>query len=134
MKRVTAAIIMQDGKVLIAQRAREDRLALKWEFPGGKVEAGETPEACLAREIKEELGLDIKVTEHFMTNGFPYETGVIELMAFFGVILGGTMSLNVHADAKWVFTQEMINYDFAPADVPIVKKLMEVNGPWARKR
>ena len=134
MKRVTAAIIMQDGKVLIAQRAREDRLALKWEFPGGKVEEGETPEFCLVREIKEELGLDIHVVEHFVTNIYPYETGTIELMAFFAVVLGGAMRLNVHADARWIFVQELKDYDFAPADVPIGTKLMEENGPWARKR
>ena len=134
IKQVTAAIIMQNGKVLIAQRAATDRLALKWEFPGGKVEAGETPQECLMREIKEELGLDITVAGHYMTSVFRYETGIIELMAFFSAIIGGTISLNVHADAQWVSLQDLVDFDFAPADVSIVQKLVSLHGPKTRKR
>lgn len=128
IRQVTAAIIIKNGKVLIAQRAATDRLALKWEFPGGKIEADETPEICLAREIKEELGLDIEVGRLVMTTVFRYETGAIELMAFFSVIRGGTIKLNVHADARWVFLSNLSDYDFAPADVPIVGKLIEISG------
>ncbi|GAB6157839.1 hypothetical protein JCM39194_10390 [Desulfotomaculum varum] len=61
MKEVTAAIIINDGKVLIAKRAENQKLAGKWEFPGGKIESGETPEECLIREINEELGINIEV-------------------------------------------------------------------------
>ncbi|EAX47152.1 NUDIX hydrolase [Thermosinus carboxydivorans Nor1] len=65
MKEVTAAIIINDGKVLIAQRAENQKLAGKWEFPGGKIESGETPEECLIREINEELGINIEVNDFF---------------------------------------------------------------------
>ena len=128
IKRVTAAIILQGDKVLIAQRAAGDRQALKWEFPGGKMEAGETPEECLVREIREELALDIAVSEHFMTSLFRQETGMIELMAFLSEIQGGTVRLNVHADVRWVFLRDLTAFDFAPADIPIMYKLLEITG------
>ena len=66
MKLVTAAIIINNGKVLIAQRAEKQKLAGKWEFPGGKIEFGETPEECRKREIKEELGINIEVNDFFV--------------------------------------------------------------------
>ena len=128
MKRVTAAIMLKEDKVLIAQRAVGDRLALKWEFPGGKLEPGETPEECLIREIKEELGLDIAVSDHFMTSFFRNETGMIELMAFLSRVRSGNIKLNVHADARWVFLRELAAFDFAPADIPIMHKLLEITG------
>ena len=65
MKQVTAAIIIKDNKVLIAQRAPDDKLANKWEFPGGKIKPGETPQECLKREIREELDVDIEVLDFF---------------------------------------------------------------------
>ena len=64
MKRVTAAILIKDGNILIAKRKSSDKLADKWEFPGGKIEKNETPEQCLIREIKEEFGIDVKVGEY----------------------------------------------------------------------
>lgn len=127
-KRVAAAVIVENGKALIAQRSAQDRLALKWEFPGGKLEAGETPEGCLKREIAEELALDIAVTGHFMTSIFRYETGLVELIVFFATIRGGTMRLNVHADVRWVDLAALAAFDFAPADIPVVYKLMDVGG------
>lgn len=128
MKLVTAAIIERDNKILITQRSREDRLSLKWEFPGGKIEGGETPEDCLTREILEELNLHIAVSGFFCESIYRYETGVIRLMAYRATILSGNLKLNVHHDARWVSAEELAGYDFAPADIDIVQKLMDLEG------
>lgn len=134
IKQVAAAIILQGGKVLIAQRAAKDKLALKWEFPGGKLETGETPEECLAREIDEELGLCIAVSGHFMTSFYRQASGMIELMAFFAEVHSGDMRLNVHADVRWVLPQDLETIDFAPADIPIAHQLSKIIGLDAYKK
>ena len=121
MKKVTAAIIEKNGQILITQRPRGDKLGLKWEFPGGKIEQGETPEQCLVREIKEELNLDIKITGHFMNSNYKYETGEIELICYLAEITGGVLRLNFHAAAKWATKEKLKEYDFAPADIPVCK-------------
>ena len=72
MQKVTAAVIEKDGKILIARRKRDDSQAGKWEFPGGKLEAGETPEACLKRELREELGIETEVGAFFCSSRFVY--------------------------------------------------------------
>jgi len=126
MTTVIAAIIMKDGKVLIAQRGQGQRLAGKWEFPGGKLEEGETPQECLKREIKEELDMDIEVEGYFGESVYHYETGPIRLVAYKARMLGESCRLNVHSRMEWVAPHELAKYDFAPADVPIVDKLMEM--------
>jgi 8-oxo-dGTP diphosphatase len=126
MTTVIAAIIMQDDKVLIAQRAEGQKLAGKWEFPGGKLEEGETPEECLKREIKEELSLDIEVGEFFGESVYHYETGPIRLVAYMARLLGGKCSLKVHSHVAWVSPRDLTGYDFAPADVVFVDKLREM--------
>lgn len=128
MKEVTAAIIIKDHQVLIAQRAPDDKLAGKWEFPGGKIEPGETPEECLKREIKEELNVEIEVLDFFGDSVYPYSTGKIRLMAYWCKLVSGDISLEVHSQIAWAAPSELGSFDFAPADIPLVEKLMQIYG------
>lgn len=123
MKEVTAAIIIKDDLILIAQRGRDESLAGKWEFPGGKIESGETPQECLKREIKEELNIEIQVGEFLGESIYTYPNGQIKLMGYFATIVNGNFELSVHDEVKWVSIDEIDNFDFAPADIPLVKKL-----------
>jgi 8-oxo-dGTP diphosphatase len=108
---VTAALIRDDRKILIAQRGGDKRFGRKWEFPGGKLMAGETPEACLHREIMEELNLVIRVEEHFCTVHHNYPDFDIELMAFWCTIVGGTLKLEEHEQVLWVTVAELEQYE-----------------------
>lgn len=126
MKKVTAGIIIDNNKILIAQRGVNEKLAGKWEFPGGKIEQGEIPEACLKREIKEELELDIEVGRFLGESIFTYPNGEIKLIAYFAALVGGNIKLSVHDKVEWITIDEVDKYDFAPADIPLVKKLKEV--------
>lgn len=121
MKDVTAAIIIDNGKILIAQRAENQKLAGKWEFPGGKVKPGETPEECLVREIREELGIAIEVEDFFAESIYRYDTATIRLIAYKARWLDGEYKLSAHSQIKWVKPNELENYDFAPADIPIIR-------------
>ena len=105
---VTAAIIEKDDKVLITQRKADDKRSLKWEFPGGKVKDGETPEACLKREIKEELGIDVSVLGYFGTSIYHYDDISVELMAYQAVWQAGEIILNAHNDFRWVLRKPFI--------------------------
>jgi len=110
---------------LIAQRAEDQRLAGKWEFPGGKIEPGETPEECLIREIEEELGIKIEVDKFFAESIYRYDIGTIKLLAYKARWIDGECKPAVHSQIKWVKPNELENYDFAPADISIIKKLKE---------
>lgn len=123
MMLVTAAIIINNGLILISQRANNQKLAGKWEFPGGKIEPGEIPEECLKREIKEELGINIEVDEFFDKSVYRYDTGEIKLLAYKAQWIEGEYKLTAHSQMKWVEPCELENYDFAPADIPFIKRL-----------
>lgn len=125
MINVTAAVIIKDGKVLIARRGAGRHLAGKWEFPGGKVEQGETPEECLARELKEEFEITVKVGAFIMESVFHYDdTGdTIRLLAYQAKYVGGSFRLRDHDKIKWVSPEELEKCDLAPADVPIAKAI-----------
>jgi 8-oxo-dGTP diphosphatase len=123
MIRVTAAIFVHDGMLLIAKRKPTARLANLWEFPGGKVEPGETPEACLKRELKEEFDIDVIVGEYFGSNIHTYDFGTIELMAYRTSWDKGDFKLRDHDEIRWVFTHELDQFDFAPADTAFAEKL-----------
>lgn len=124
---VTAAILEQDGKVLIARRSPGQKQAGLWEFPGGKLEAGETPEQCLERELTEELGLKIEVGPFFAENLYAYKSGTIRLMAYRARVWGGQLSLAVHSEIRWVSPAELLQYELSPADVKIAKLLAGAN-------
>ena len=124
MKQVTAAIIKDHDKYLICQRGTDDECSLLWEFPGGKLEKGETLEACIIREIKEELELDIKVQDVFTTSIYHFNQKEIHFTVYDAVIITGEMKLNVHNDAKWVALNELAKYNFMPADIEFVEKLV----------
>ncbi|SDL01312.1 (deoxy)nucleoside triphosphate pyrophosphohydrolase [Natronincola ferrireducens] len=123
MIEVSAAIIKKEGKILIAQRNRNKSQSFKWEFPGGKVEAKETAEESLKREIKEELNIDIDVKEMFDETVFEYSNGSIKLMAFNAEWISGDLKVLEHEKIEWVTIEELKYYDFAPADIPFIKKL-----------
>lgn len=126
MKQVTAAIIIKDGEVLIAKRPAGDRLAGKWEFPGGKVEDGESPEECLKRELAEELGIVASVGDFFARSIYRYEHGAIELLAYFADWFSGDMRLSAHDEVKWAAVTDLGRFNFAPADIPVVEKLIKL--------
>lgn len=129
VKEVGTGIIVRNGKIFIGQRPEGKPLAGLWEFPGGKLEAGETIEQCLKRELKEELDVDSEIGEHIMDTVYRYEELDTEfkLNVFFVHIAdNAAIKLKVHQNSAWVSAAEMDKYTFPPADVAIIKKLKEI--------
>ena len=125
MKTVTAAILVHEGKILIARRGVGDRLAGKWEFPGGTVEAGETPEFCLQRELQEEFDINIEVGLYIGESVYHYGHGSIRLLGFLSRWLDGELTCRVHDRYAWVRVSQLREYEFSPADVPFVEALLQ---------
>jgi 8-oxo-dGTP diphosphatase len=124
--KVTCAIIEKESDVLVVQRSEKMSLPLKWEFPGGKIENGESEEGCIVREIKEELNLDIDVSKKLHPSVFDYPNISIELIPFVAKQLGGQIRLSEHADFKYLAKDELLNLDWAEADIPIVKEYLSL--------
>ncbi|HUR56188.1 MAG TPA: (deoxy)nucleoside triphosphate pyrophosphohydrolase, partial [Opitutaceae bacterium] len=123
---VVCAIIEDGaGRVLVAQRPAHKHLGLKWEFPGGKVEAGETPENALRREIKEELGCDLSLGRALPSFTHDYGTVVIEMIPFVATVAPGSGAPHPHEHGaiRWVTLAELRALDLAPADWPVVEAL-----------
>lgn len=123
MIRVTAAVIERDSTILIAKRRQDHPLGGLWEFPGGKIEDGEDPRACLARELQEEFGIEAAITDHLMTHVHNYPQATIELQSYRALHISGTFELRDHDEIRWVSPLEMLEYEFAPADIPTVHLL-----------
>ncbi len=121
---VTAAAIIRDGKVLIAQRQPGSHMEYRWEFPGGKLEPDETPEECIIREIKEEMDIDIEVVDIYKVVKFKYEEKDILLLCYLCRLLKGDGKALECNDFRWVTKDELPDFDFVPADLPIVEKLI----------
>ncbi len=124
---VSAAIITNNNKILLAQRGRNKSEAYKWEFPGGKLEANETVEESLKREIQEELGIQIEVGELLGESIYHYPAASVRLIAHYAEWISGDIEPTEHEAIIWVAKNELKNYDFAPADIPLVEKLIQKN-------
>ena len=124
---VVAAVIFQNDKVLSVQRAEHEReyVSSKWEFPGGKIEVGESREEALVREIREELSVDIQVSEFLMTVEHAYPDFHLAMHVFKCVLDHGEVTLSEHVTLKWLSIDELDQLDWAAADIPVVKSLMQ---------
>ncbi len=123
---VTCAIIEDKNRVLVVQRSKDMDLPLKWEFPGGKIEKEESEQDCLKREIKEELNLEIAILKRLSPTSYTYPNVSIELIPFIAKQIGGELKLNEHSDYKYCHKEELLNLDWAEADVPIVKEYLKL--------
>ncbi|MCF7924017.1 MAG: 8-oxo-dGTP diphosphatase MutT [Candidatus Izimaplasma sp.] len=125
---VVAAIIKKDNKILCTQRADDGRfLSLKWEFPGGKIEKGETHQQALKREIQEELKLDIDVNDLFITIKHTYPNFNLIMHAYLCEMKEEKITLKEHNNYKWLSIYDLDTLDWAEADIPIANKLLKIN-------
>jgi 8-oxo-dGTP diphosphatase len=115
--KVACAIIEKDGKILLVRRSQFMNLPGKWELPGGKIEANETLTGCIKREIREELGVKIKITEVLPVS----ITGQIELLPVRCFISKGSIALAEHDSFEWVNSDKYLEFDLAPADLPVLE-------------
>ncbi|MGF7060195.1 8-oxo-dGTP diphosphatase MutT [Brassicibacter mesophilus] len=124
---VVAAILMNsNSEIMIAKRKADKSLGGYWEFPGGKVEYGETPEESLKRELREEMCIDIKVKDYFGENIYKYDDKTIRLIAYICEIVKGDIMLIDHSEYRWVDKKLINYYNIAPADIFFVKKLQSI--------
>ena len=117
---VVGAVIRRNGAILCAQRGPGGSLAGMWEFPGGKIEPGETPKEALEREIVEELECRVTVGEMVTTTTHEYDFGVVSLTTFYCELVDGIPALTEHAAVVWLDPSELHTLQWAPADVPAV--------------
>ncbi|WP_162053873.1 (deoxy)nucleoside triphosphate pyrophosphohydrolase [Pontibacter pamirensis] len=125
MLQVTCAIIEHEGRVLITQRSESMPDPLLWEFPGGKIEPGETEEECLVREIKEELNLYVQPLRHLTSVLHQTQTKTIQLIPFLCSLRGGDIQLLEHRAFNWVLPEDLRTYDWCLPDLPVVEEYLQ---------
>ncbi len=125
LSQVTAAILEKEGKILIAKRKKGGPFGGSWEFPGGRVEPGETPEVALQRELREELGIETRVGELLATSFYNSTSLSIELLAYRVTYLSGRVRLADHEEIQWVVPTKLQTYAFAAPDLPIVRAVVD---------
>lgn len=125
---VVAALIKKEDKILIAKRSTGDKNVLgKWEFPGGKVEKDEDEKVAIEREIKEEFELKIKAEKYITNNICNYPTKIVDLRLYRCKYISGDFKLHDHSEYVWVDANNILDYDLAPADIPLAKYIKENN-------
>jgi len=125
--KVTGAIIQNDNNFLIGRRGRDEKSAGMWEFPGGKLEEGESPKECIKRELKEELNIDAAIGELFFSYTYNYPHVSYELYFFKVNSYFGEPVKSVHDKLKWEKLKNFYKYDFLAGDGPLIDKLMSEN-------
>ena len=128
MTRVAAAVIRKDGKILIARREKGQAHEGLWEFPGGKIEESETPQACLEREIEEELGLLVRAGPVVAQSEDHSRHGSFVILAMEAEIVGGKEVLTVHDRTAWVSPADLKRYSLAPADRELAHRIASLEG------
>ena len=124
MKQVAAALIVQDGKVLICQRTKHQTMPLKWEFPGGKIEEGEQPRDAMRRELEEELGIQARVGDEVARVRHTYKGGTQVELRFFAVhAYDGVLENRIFRDVRWVERADLPEYDFLEADRELIGQI-----------
>jgi 8-oxo-dGTP diphosphatase len=126
MLKVTCAIIKVENKILVAQRSEKMKLPLKWEFPGGKLEDNEDEIECIKREIKEEINIEIEVLKRLSNSIYDYETFKINLIPFIATYVSGEIILAEHKEYKLLDKSELLNLDWAEADLPILHEFLKL--------
>lgn len=129
---VTCAIIERDGLVLAAQRSAQMSLPLKWEFPGGKIDQGESPEECLRREIAEEMNIQVEIDCSLSPSTHNYPAFSITLYPFVCSIENGEIALAEHSAIAWLLPGQLYTLDWAEADIPVVKTYLARAGVSAK--
>jgi 8-oxo-dGTP diphosphatase len=119
--RVTCAIIEHEGKVLCTQRSKAMNMPLKWEFPGGKIDPGESAEDCLRREVAEEIGIGVDIILALPLHTHRYDTFIVTLYPFVCRISSGDIVLYEHAALTWLAPEELHSLDWADADLPVIE-------------
>lgn len=123
--KVVCGIIHNGDRILLCRRSSHKLQGGLWEFPGGKIESDELPISCLIRELKEELGMDFIPSTHFKTIIHHYDGYTVELIAYRGIFQNATFKLIDHDAYKWVILDELMQYNLAPADIPIAVALLQ---------
>lgn len=124
---VVGAILVRDQKILCAQRGGEKSLAYLWEFPGGKIEDGETAQKALKRELMEELKIEVSMADDiFDYSAYEYDFGRVHLTTILCQLQGSEPVLTEHVAIKWLAPDELSTLDWAPADIPAVQKLAQL--------
>lgn len=122
MIEVTAAVIRENGKFLICQRAKGKNCELLWEFPGGKIEPGETAEQCIVRECQEELGVTLNVEQELTDVVYTYPDRTVHLHFFLTQVIGGQLQRKEHNAFAWITPDEIPQYEFCSADAEMLQK------------
>lgn len=124
---VTCAVIEHEGHVLAAQRSASMSLPLKWEFPGGKIDEGESPVECLKRELFEELGVQVCVEKSLPKTTHHYKTFMVTLYPFICSIESGDVILHEHCAITWLPPEKLHTLDWSDADVPVIDSYLAEN-------